>query len=223
MATEAAVERRSNPPIRLVDCRVDPPVYIPASITRGFPINSNSMDSIERLWGPARVELASAMSAAGEHLESQHWRWHNKALQYPPEWHCLVAIECEKQVQGLMALNTLLRPSILSPGGWVVYVDYVEKAPWNFRVPSNRNLPASKTPRFAGIGPLLIAEAIRMSIGKTASGRVGLHALPEAESFYSSRCGMRRIGPDPLYHNLVYFEYPEGVASQWLTDTGFSA
>ncbi len=62
-----------------------------------------------------------------------------------------------------------------------------------------------------------------MSIGQTAGGRVGLHSLPASEEFYSSRCGMTCIGPDPTYHDLVYFEYPDGVATRWLTTAGFSA
>ncbi|VTR96316.1 Uncharacterized protein OS=Methylomonas sp. FJG1 GN=JT25_10440 PE=4 SV=1 [Gemmata massiliana] len=55
-----------------------------------------------------------------------------------------------------------------------------------------------------------------MSIGATACGRVGLHSLPQAEDFYN-RCGMTRIGPDPHYYDLVYFEYPDGVAGAQLT------
>ena len=37
-------------------------------------------------------------------------------------------------------------------------------------------------------------------------GRVGLHALPEAEAFYR-RQGMPDYGPDPDKDGLVYFEY----------------
>ena len=37
-------------------------------------------------------------------------------------------------------------------------------------------------------------------------GRVGLHALPEAEGFYR-RIGMPDYGSDPEKEGLVYFEY----------------
>ncbi len=215
--------RPFNPPPRLIDCRVNPPAYAAASLTRGFPIDYARLDAIEQQWGPARAELAVAMDAAGELLQSQHWRWRNKAAYYPPGWHCLVTIECEGQAQGMMAVETLLRPSILSEGGWVVYVDYVETAPWNYRIPGDRSRPAVRTPRFAGVGTILTAEAVRMSLGRTAAGRVGLHALAQAEEFYVNRCGMTRIGTGYGYENLVYFEYPEGVAADWLTHVRLSA
>ena len=142
---------------------------------------------------------------------------------YPRGWHCLVAIEAEGEVQGLMAVETALRPSVLSRSGWVVYVDFIEAAPWNRREPADRNVSVVQTPRYSGVGTLLLAEAVRMSMGRTANGRVGLHSLPSAEEFYSIRCGMTCLGPDPAYHDLAYFEYPDGVASEWLTAVGFSA
>ncbi len=115
-----------------------------------------------------------------------------------------------------MAVENFLRPSQLAPPSWVLYVDYVEVAPWNYRVPQNRGVAAVREPRFRGVGALLLGEAIRMSLGATAGGRVGLHSLPQAEDFYS-HCGMKRIGPDPNYYDLVYFEYPDGVAGAQLT------
>ena len=39
----------------------------------------------------------------------------------------------------MMAIESLLRPSVLTQNGWVLYVDFVETAPWNYRVPQNRN------------------------------------------------------------------------------------
>lgn len=37
-----------------------------------------------------------------------------------------------------MAVENFLRPSVLTPGMWVLYVDYIEVAPWNYRVPQDR-------------------------------------------------------------------------------------
>jgi hypothetical protein len=209
-------QRPFNSPPRLIDCRTNPTTPFPAKLTRGYPIDYGLMLEVEKEWGPARSELATQMAATGERLESRHWYWPNKAVpsHYPAGWHCLVTVECEGQVQGIMAVETLLRPAVLDLNGWVVYVDFVESAPWNYRVPSDRNRPVVRAARFAGIGTLLIAEAVRMSMGQRANGRVGLHALPQADDFYMSRCGMRRIGEDPAYHNLVYFEYPDGVAAK---------
>jgi len=177
---------------------------------------------IERVWAPERARLAAELAVQGEALESAHWRWTNKVARLP-NWHCLVTIECEGQVQGIMAVESLLRPSRLSPNSWVLYVDFIESAPWNYRVPQDRRKPAIREARFRRVGTLLIAEAVRMSLGVTAGVRVGLHGLGQAEEFYVRQCGMTSLGPDPNYYELVYFEYPDGVAQQRLTELEVSA
>lgn len=214
--------RPFNPPPRLVDTRLPAPGYVPVTLTRGFPATLESLELIERLWGTERARLAEELRAHGEMLQSSHWRWTWKA-ERPPHWHCLVTVECEGQVQGVMAVENLLRPSRIVPGAWVLYVDFLEVAPWNYRVPSNRATPAVRLPRFAGVGTVLIGEALRISVGRSASGRIGLHSLPQAEEFYVGRCGMNGCGPDPDYYDLVYFEYANGVAAEWLTTLGLSA
>jgi hypothetical protein len=96
----------------------------------------------------------------------------------------------------------------------VVYVDYVESAPWNLK-------GYADVPRFLGVGTILIAEAIRLSLEMGLEGRVGLHSLPQAEAFYA-KCQMTRVGPDPAYYELTYFEYASQQATAWLTATGGS-
>jgi|GEM_PF-613844 len=213
--------RPFSPPPRLVDTRLPPPGYVAVTVTRGCPATDAYLGAIERLWGPDRVSLATELQSHGETLESAHWRWTWKATR-PPHWHCLVTVECEGQVQGIMAVENLLRRSVLTPNAWVLYVDFLEVAPWNYRVPQDRSKSAVREPRFRGVGTLLLGEAIRLSIGASAGGRVGLHGLPQAENFYVDRCGMTRIGSDPAYHDLVYFEYPDGVAAVRLTAMGLS-
>lgn len=124
-----------------------------------------------------------------------------------------------------MAVENLLRParSQSSATGWGLYVDFVEVAPWNYRVPQNRNVPAVRLPRYLRVGTLLIAEAVRMSLGATADGCIGLHALDQAAEFYARQCGMTDFGPDPNYYDLRYLEYPPGVAAAMLTRLGVSA
>lgn len=214
--------RPFNPPPRLVDTRLPLPGYVPVTLTRGFPATSDSLDAIERLWEPERTRLADDLRTHGETLESGHWDWRNKARRQP-HWHCLVTIECEGHVQGIMAVENHLRRSVLSAGNWVLYVDYLEVAPWNYRVPQDRSRDAIRVPRYTRVGTMLIGEAIRMSLGAAAGGRVGLHGLPQAEDFYVRRCGMSRVGPDPMYYDLVYFEYPDSAAATRLTAMELSA
>jgi hypothetical protein len=76
-------------------------------------------------------------------------------------------------------------------------------------------------PRFIGVGTVLIAEAVRLSVEMGLGGRVGLHSLPQAEAFYT-RCGMTKVGPDPHYYDLTCFEYTGRQATDWLASIGES-
>lgn len=171
------------------------------------------MPEVEAAWTPARIRLAAAMASAGERLESSHWDWRDKMWSAGQARHRLVAVECEGEVQGLMAVEVQPRPAVFPPAGPVLYVDYLEAAPWNLRRPVQR-------PRFLGTGTALIGEAVRQSLERGYGGRVGLHALPQAERFYAERCRMTPHGPDNRYYDLLYFEYREDAAIQWLFDQG---
>lgn len=91
-------------------------------------------------------------------------------------------------------------PARLDPdqGEPLVYVDYLESAPWNLR---------AETRRYLGVGQALLKEAARRSIELGYRGRLGLHSLPQVESFYEHKCGLIGCGPDPGYYRLVYFEF----------------
>lgn len=209
-----------TPPVQappgLADRRTTPAVEVPATLIVGFP--PRRLAAVERSWAPARDRLAREMARAGVPLESRHWRWTRKDASAQAGDLLLVAVECRGRIQGLMALQTELRPAARTPGQWVMYVDYIESAPWNLSV------AGLQTPRYGGVGKLLIAEAIRVAAGRTVGGRIGLHSLPQTEGFYANQCRMTRVGPDPAYQNLVYFEYPDGDAAVgWLTDMEFSA
>ena len=197
----------------LTDARVVPPVVVPATIIRHFP--PERLDAVESVWETNRVVLSAAMEASGGHLESAHWDWRAKRERVESGELVLVAVEAEEEVQGLIALDRLPRQSILTPGQSVAYVDYIESAPWNLRAPSH-------PPRFLGAGTALITEAVRLSLEWGLNGRVGLHSLPQAEPFYENRCGMRRVGCDPNYYDLTYFEYPDSGAGAWLASLGYS-
>ena len=75
------------------------------------------------------------------------------------------------------------------------------------------------TPRFFGVGAVLVAEAIYLSREEGCDGRVGLHSLPQAEGFYA-RCGMTRVGFDPDYYDLPYYEFTSQQATNWLVSIG---
>jgi len=197
----------SSWPARLADGRITPPTAIPAVVLSNLP--HTYLPSVEELWKPARDAIVSLANTTGARLENGHWDWSRKTRTAASGFHRVAAVECEGVCQGLMAIQSAHRPSALSAGRMLVYVDYLEAAPWNLRV-------AGQSPRFLGVGTLLIGESIRLSVEEGLSGRAGLHSLPQAERFYADRCQMRRLGPDAAYYDLEYFEYPEGVAAAWL-------
>lgn len=175
---------------------------------------------IEREWGPERLGVFQALIASGaprtEWPQSLHWNWDKKA----PELRLLEAqgfgVHADGSWQGAMLTKTASHVVRLSEdrGRPLVYVDYLEAAPWNWRVG-----PIGQEGRFKGAGSVLFIAAVEQSIEEGFHGRVGLHALPQAERFYTEACGMTCLGPDPAKQNLPYYELPRRKAEEIL-DTG---
>lgn len=145
----------------------------------------------EATWAPHRALLRA---------EHSHWDWKYKSgFLIEPGVRCL-GVECSGQMQGMMLLRESGYVARLAPVGGqpLVYVDYLETAPWNLREQSRR---------YAGVGQLLLREAVRRSVEQGYHGRVGLHSLPQVQLFYERKCGMVGCGPDREYYGLVYFEF----------------
>jgi hypothetical protein len=108
---------------------------------------------------------------------------------------------CNGVTQGMMIVDTTMHRCRIEiqKGKDLVYVEYVENAPWNR--PELADLP-----RYRGIGSILIRAAIALSIEEEFKGRIGLHALPQSNGFYANTCGMTDLGIDADYHDLRYFE-----------------
>jgi hypothetical protein len=156
-------------PTRIADVRVSPPVLVPATLIRNFP--QSQLAAIESVWAPARRALAEARARAGTPLESGHWNWNNKVDRVTQGQLILHAIECEGEIQGLMAIGAQPRSAHLTIDSSVVYIDYLEAAPWNQRAPEYQS-------RFGGVGSALFNEAVILSTELGLSGRIGLHSLP---------------------------------------------
>jgi hypothetical protein len=177
-------------------------------------LSSGVLAETEDAWATARKEADDRRIADGQiPLEHGHWDWRNKAETIKARFHRLVAVIAESEVQGLMAVLALPRAARVSSGG-LLYVDYLETAPWNLK-------GGSTPPRFLGVGTVLLAEAVRMSVEAGLEGRVGLHSLPEAEPFYD-KCRMTRQGPDSKYFDLTYYEFRDLDGLAWLKLIGVS-
>ena len=143
-------------------------------------------------------------------LEHGHWQWGEKVAASA---HLLslptFALESGGEAQGLMLVQTdgCFGRLPEQKGKPLVYITYLSAAPWNLR--------AYGTPRFQGVGQVLLRAAIEKSIELEFKGRIGLHSLPQSESFYQRR-GMKGLGRDADKENLEYFEMTADAASEFI-------
>jgi len=173
---------------------------------------------IERSWASERARLMAELLRLGvardQWPESLHWDWSRKARELQLLRASGSGIFCEEEWQGAMLTKTVGYSSLVEgpdKGKPVVYIDFVESAPWNWDLRA-----IGRMPRFKGIGSLLIRESIEQSLREGFHGRVGLHALPQAEAFYGSVCGMTRLEADQDKEGLVYFEFTRQQATKFL-------
>ncbi len=194
-------------------------------VAAGTEVEAELRDAIEEAqlvdwqtkWQPALIavlqDLARQRVPMAQWPQNLHWDWRAKMAQVAR----LLAfsgfsVVCVGVTQGLMRvdLNKHARePS--QKGKPLVYVDYLEVAPWN-RVDLGR--PA----RYRGVGTALLTAAVALSLQEDFKGRIGLHSLPQADGFYRDRCGMTDLGPDPHYQGLRYFEMTPEQARTFLDE-----
>ena len=184
------------------------------NVARGEPEAAELWDAIterqladwEGEWMPALFDAMRRLKRAGverrQWPQSRHWDWRRKveALQgmlASPGF----SIVCDGLTQGLMIVDTAKhRCRIDSQGGQhLVYVEFVENAPWN-------RAELFTPPRYRSVGSTLIRAAVSLSEESEFHGRIGLHSLPQADKFYANTCGMTDLGTDPDREGLRYFE-----------------
>ena len=196
---------------------------VTAALVEG--VTEAEVAAAEAAWRPFLRDALARRREAGGGGESAvppehaHWDWARKArraaglLAYQ-----LLGVECEGRMQGLMLAATAGRACRLpsQAGKPLVYVDYLAAAPWNLRDLAAPGQP----PRFGAVGRVLVAAAITLSIENEFAGRVGLHALPQAEDFYSRVCGMSDAGIDARVEGLRYFEMTPEQAAAFLGGGG---
>lgn len=100
-------------------------------------------------------------------------------------------------------------PETLSPLRRILYVDYLEVAPWN-RIRERQDWIAAG--QFQMVGTQLIVYAIKMSVLAGCRGIVGLHSLTSSEPYYRLGLGMweGELEYDVEDNNKYrYFEFSE--------------
>lgn len=172
---------------------------------------------VEREWLPERSLIAQELLAAGvardRWPQSLHWNWSKKAPELKMLESSGFSIVCDNQWQGLMLTKSASYVSRLGPdkNKPLVYIDFLEIAPWNWAIPD-----LGRVGRYRMIGSTLFWRAVKQSEEEGFHGRVGLHALPQAEAFYEKGYGMTPLGRDASKQNLVYFELSRENAKRLL-------
>jgi hypothetical protein len=178
-------------------------------------ITESQLEDVESHWWPVLWDALRRFQAAGkprrEWPQSRHWNWRDKveSIQGILAYRGF-ALECEERTQGLMLVKVTEVCRLPDQKGKpLVYVDYLETAPWNQRELVDQ-------PRFGGIGTILLAAAITLSLEEGFFGRIGLHSLPQSEKFYHNS-GVTDLGPDASKQGLRYFEMTAEQATAYLS------
>ena len=145
-----------------------------------------------------------------------HWDWTTKEADLRVLAFTFFGLRCENELQGLMKLVTAghvgRHPD--QKGKPLVYVDYLETAPWNVKPLME---PLGKSARFGAVGTRLIEAAVRKSLEEGFKGRVGLHSLGTSERFYIEVCGMTPVARDPAKQNLLWCEFTPEQGTRFLS------
>ncbi len=161
---------------------------------------------VETVWSPERLKSLKELRQRGvdkkDLPEHVHWNWALKAVNTSGALAFRsFGIEAAGKMQGLMIVRLTGKNARLDPdkGKPLVYVDFIETAPWNAK-------EFTSTPIYKGIGLRFVQAAARLSIDESFRGRVGLHSLGQSKPFYTNACEMTALGPDAAYGDLEYFE-----------------
>jgi hypothetical protein len=177
-------------------------------------VSTPDIAATSKLWQPLWIAGLRRRQRLGlPRLENSHWDWSTKANWLSLASYRSLGIECEGSMQGMMLVITDGHEARLPPdkGKSVVYVDYVQVAPWNDAALVDR-------PRFGAVGSFLMEGAVRLSIDMQYGGRVGLHSLKRSEGFYSNlrltAVEIETIDRHAL--GLWYFEWTKQEADDFL-------
>ncbi|MDQ2948065.1 MAG: GNAT family N-acetyltransferase [Acidobacteriota bacterium] len=179
-------------------------------------VSREDVERAESSWRPALdqnlAELKRSGVRKGPWPEHGHWDWRKKreAIEGLIAYR-MFGVECEGEMQGLMLVSTAGHPCRITEqkGKEQVYIDFVASAPWN-------SPGLVESPRYGLVGRVLIATAVHVSLDEGFRGRIGLHSLPQAETFYAANCGMTDLGKDMKKEGLRYFEMTSAQSAAFL-------
>ena len=159
-------------------------------------LDDKNFDDFDQLWKPGFSSPAP----------DSHWDWVAKARDAVSSMALeTFALECAGDTQGLMLVNLASFAKLDSQRGRdLVYVELIATAPWN-------RSTQSQAGKYKGVGRVLIATAIHLSIEQGFGGRIGLHSLSTSQSWYRDTLGLTDCGYDGA-KNMHYFEMTDQQA-----------
>jgi hypothetical protein len=170
-------------------------------------------------WRPLVRQATKKMLESGAPKDAiprhYHWDWSSKESDLRVLAFIFFGITCGGKLQGLMKLESAGHNSRLATQKRMplIYVDYIETAPWNVKVLAQA---LGDKPKFGAVGTRLIEAAVRKSFEEGFRGRLGLHSLSTSERFYLDTCGMTAVGRDPAKQDLLWFEFTPEQAEKFL-------
>jgi hypothetical protein len=173
-------------------------------------IDTSHLLDWHNLWQPELGAIKAALQKQGvprsEWPQSGHWRWPEKVDEAGLLGFESFCVTADGMTQAMMRVDTTKESRFPeSKGKPLVYIDYLEVAPWNQPIVGMQR-------RFKGVGTILVIAAAALSADQEFKGRIGLHALPQSEKFYQNM-GMTDFGPDAQVRGaLRYFEMTAEVA-----------
>jgi len=178
-------------------------------------VTRSEVEAAVRSWQPLietkESQLAHDKAPRAMGTQHLHWDWLEKfeatSGLLASRW---MGIELQNEIQGLMLLDTISGVTRLGDTGRpLVYVHYLASAPWNAA-------ELTTTPKYGLVGRVFMAAAIQISRAEEFKGRIALHSLPQAESYYLDIVGMTDFGEDPSKENLKYFEMSTEQADRFM-------
>lgn len=175
-------------------------------------LSRDDLAALQESWRAARVAvLQLCLLTNRTPPEHFHWDWRRKAQDLDFAAFEALGIFCEGFWQGALLIDKEAHRARLPVqlGKPLVYLDYMETAPWNLSA-------YNPNPPFAGVGTRFLAASVEISAEEEYAGRIGLHSLPSSAPFYRGR-GLVELGDDPAKQNLAYFEADTEIAERLKT------
>ena len=175
-------------------------------------LDDKNFQDIETLWRPMlqrrRAEFPSWEAAGGANAQDSHWEWVDKAKEAERIMgRDTFAVECDGETQGLMLIDVAYARLPAQRGRELTYIELLAAAPWN-------RTKFLSTPRYKGVGRVLVSTAISLSVDLGFNGRIGLHSLPQSTMWYQG-AGFTDVEFD-TEKEMRYFEMSESNAAAFV-------